>query len=40
MPKKYAWKGAFYVGHLDNNTKVQNETLGRFWSEKLSEAAR
>lgn len=27
-----------YAGHLDNSTKVQNETLGKFWSKKLDEA--
>lgn len=27
-----------YAGHLDNSTQVQNETLDKFWSEKLDEA--
>lgn len=29
-----------YAGHLDNSTKVQNETLGKFWSKELAGAVR
>jgi site-specific recombinase XerD len=28
-----------YAGHLDNGTQVQNELLGKIWSEKVAEVA-
>ncbi len=28
-----------YAGHFNNSTKVQNETLGNFWSKELEDAA-